>query len=128
MGTISKTTCLQCGHTFIDRSGGGRLFHQFRCENCGESKFVSHEEMGEAYDRYADKSIQDFFGELQNEPNFKIEGEHEKDYEKDYEKDVESIVGRCECGGRYLLHAPSRCPKCHSTQLETDDSDTIIYD
>ncbi len=124
MGTLSKTTCLQCGHTFMDGSGGGFLFDQFRCENCGESRSVSHEELGEAYDRYAEKIIQVFFGEVQNGPDCEIE----RDYEKDYEKNVENIIGKCTCGGRYLLHAPSRCPKCHSTQLETDDSTTIYYD
>ena len=128
MGTISKTTCLQCGHTFMDRSGGGFFFDQFRCENCGKSRDVSHEELGEVYDRYSEKSIDDMFSDLYEEvqsgPNYVVE----KDYEKDYENEVENIIGKCKCGGRYLLYAPSRCPKCHSTQLEIDDSKTIFFD
>ena len=124
MGTSSKTTCIDCGHTFMDSSGGGRSFDQFRCENCGESIFVSHKELGEVYDTYGEIIFQKFLKELEGD----YKEDDNKDYEKDYESGAQEIIGKCTCGGRYLLNAPSRCPNCHSTHLETDDSDIIYYD
>lgn len=35
----------------------------------------------------------------------------------------------CECGGRFTLEAPPRCPKCRSTDLERDPSGyEVMYD
>jgi hypothetical protein len=35
----------------------------------------------------------------------------------------------CDCGGRFTSEAPSRCPRCRSTELERDPGGLeIMYD
>jgi predicted RNA-binding Zn-ribbon protein involved in translation (DUF1610 family) len=35
----------------------------------------------------------------------------------------------CECGGRFTMDAPPRCPNCRSTELARDpDGISILYD
>lgn len=31
---------------------------------------------------------------------------------------IESVAGRCECGGKFKVDAPPRCPQCRSLNIE----------
>ncbi len=35
--------------------------------------------------------------------------------------------GKCSCGGKFLVDAPPRCPKCKPTDIEEGEVD-ILYD
>ena len=128
MGQTVKAKCLECSYHFTLNSGGGFFFHLLRCENCGSTKSISFEELGEIHLRYLkglsgpyciasathDKNIQD---NAQIEPLSKSE----------YDKQITILAGTCKCGGRFTFDEPPRCPKCRSTRISEGDT-TIFYD
>jgi len=46
-------------------------------------------------------------------------------FSKDYHK-FEKIAGICECGGKFKIQAPPRCPKCSSIEFELSGKNNII--
>ncbi len=38
----------------------------------------------------------------------------------------EKIAGKCECGGKFKINAPPRCPKCSSSEYELSGKKNII--
>lgn len=130
MGKRYSATCNSCGHKFRVSEGGGFFFHLLKCEKCGGDKSVDFDELGDIHLGYL-KGL--------SEPYCMASSEHDKyvreNYpgesltEEEYHQEVENIAGKCECGGQYKFHAPSRCPKCKSTNIVQDpDGELIFYD
>jgi hypothetical protein len=128
MGDLVKAKCRKCGSTFAVHHGGGFRFHLVRCGDCGKTKSIGFDELGELHLRYLkglpgpycfatekhDRAVQE---QAQIEPISKDE----------YHKGIEAIAGKCRCGGRYCLDAPPRCPECRSTQIDEGEI-TMFYD
>jgi hypothetical protein len=131
MGISFNAICNQCGHKFMVSKGGGFVFHRLECDTCGNSKSMSFEEIGEPHLRY----LKGLPG-----PYCIATREHDKDVKENYPGEplsreeyhsmVENLAGKCSCGGSFKFDAPSRCPKCRSSNLreDPDDPGRICYD
>ncbi len=130
MGSSFGGICNTCDEKFEICDGGGFSFHLLHCDKCGKDKSIEFEEIGEAHLRYVkglpgpytitsrenDKNIQD------NYPGNPMS-------EDEYHAAVEDLAGACKCGGHYKFDAPTRCPKCKSTDLRPDpDQPHVCYD
>jgi hypothetical protein len=130
MGSSFGAICKSCNHKFTVCEGGGFLFHLLHCDKCGKDKGIGFGEIGTPHLRYIkglpgpyciataeqDKYIRENFpGETLSE--------------EEYNDIVEKIAGKCECGGQFKFDAPSRCPKCNSTEYDLDpEADCSDYD
>ena len=104
------------------------MFHQFRCGQCGRTKNVSFDELGDLHVRYL-PSVE---GRGRQSTSSGDEGSEKPDVveplsREEYEAGVEEIAGKCRCGGRFTLGAPTRCPKCRSVNLKEGEI-TMFYD
>lgn len=128
MGHQVKAKCRECGSTFTVDHGGGFIFHLVRCENCGKTKSIGFDELGELHQRH----LKGLPG-----PYCVASAEHDKDIrehaqvepisEDEYHRRIEAIAGTCRCGGSYCLDASARCPKCRSTRIDEGEI-TVMYD
>jgi len=106
MGMTYNATCRNCGNTFTSRYGGGFSFVDVRCDKCGKEKT-------------APNKVLNMLCLVINEDKFKINEE--------INLEIEAAIGRCECGGRFSINAPVRCPQCKSTDIE-EGPGVILYD
>ena len=125
MGSASSFICRACGTPFMARDGGGFLFDLLHCDACGETRSVSHEELGDIHlgfvkglpGPYAvsrmrlDRQIKDTY---RGQPLTRDE----------YHAAAEATLERCDCGGRFRYDAPARCPGCRSTDEQWDPDPT----
>lgn len=128
MGHEAEATCLDCGKTFTVAHGGGFSFHLVRCDECGKAKSMNFEDLGEIHLRYV-KGMKGPYCIASSEHDEYVQ-KHvpvEPISEDEYHKEIETLAGECECGGKYTLDAPPRCPQCRSAQLE-EGGPTIMYD
>ena len=106
-------TCRECEKAFSASRGHGRRFQQLRCDACGDTLLVGHEEIADLHRRFmiaADKA-----GEIDDWE----EGSRAFDRASDeFREGVEAFAGKCSCGGRFRYGAPIRCPSCCSTDVE----------
>jgi len=132
MGSSHGVICQACGTAFRVFGGGGFFFDLLHCDQCGEAKSVSHQELGDihlgfvkglpgpyAVSRSAlDQRIKEgFTGPV-------LTGE-------EYRAAAEESLEPCSCGGRFRYDAPMRCPTCRSTaeRWEPDPSAGMaLYD
>jgi Zn finger protein HypA/HybF involved in hydrogenase expression len=129
MGERFRAKCLDCGDTFTMNQGGGFFFHLLGCEKCGRTKTIGFEELGEVHDRYL-KGLPCPYCRASSEHDRYVR-EHvdvEPMSEDEYHREVEKIVGKCKCGGQYVFDAPSRCPKCRSTNFKRSGNVVMMYD
>ena len=59
MGISFDATCRECGKAFSASRGHGRRFQQLRCDACGDTLLVGHEEIADLHRRFmiaADKA------------------------------------------------------------------------
>lgn len=128
MGQIVEATCRECGESFQVDHYGGFTFHLVRCDQCGSTKSIGFEELGELHIRYL-KSLKvpysvatakhdEMARQLPSRPPIS---------EDVYHVGVEVAAGHCDCGGKYKLDAPPRCPKCRSTNI-SEGQITLFYD
>lgn len=103
MGHSYEAVCKDCGHHFVVWDGGGFGFDLLRCDQCGETKGLSHKELGGL------QRIGDF-----------DEGES-------YLEALAALTGLCHCDGHFRYHAPIRCPECRSTAMENGVG-LLMYD
>lgn len=103
MGSVNTATCNDCGHTFRVSGGGGFLFYELRCEKCGASKQIRHDEVN--------IEVSDAKSGM---------GKHDR-------SEIERLAGSCRCGGRFTFDAKPRCPKCKSVDIEVGEP-TLFYD
>lgn len=128
MGCVVNIKCLSCNHEFEANQGGGFYFHLLRCNKCGKSKNLGFDEIYETHCRHL-KGIGIPFSMATAEHDRRIidDPDIKPISNAEYKKEVERIAGSCECGGHFILHAPIRCPKCGSTELEELEA-TLHYD
>jgi hypothetical protein len=101
MGSSRDVICESCGHRFQASEGGGFFFHLLHCDLCGREKSVGFDELGDAQPLTEDE----------------------------YSSVIEQTAGSCDCGGRYQMEAPPRCPVCRSVEFREDPSGTTaMYD
>lgn len=130
MGTHFGATCRTCGHEYGVDLGGGFTFHLLRCDQCGKTKDISFEELGDTHKRYI-KGLKVPRSGFTAEEDRRIQKEFKGRplSEAKYHAAVEAFAGVCECGGQLRFHAPVRCPVCHSTEhTEAPNADHICYD
>ena len=128
MGQEVEARCLDCGASFAVCHGGGMFFHLVRCNECGDTKSISFDELGEIHQRYV-KGLSKPYSTASSEDDEEIQklASLEPISETEYLNAIESTAGKCKCGGNYTLSAPPRCPKCHSTRLKEGDI-IMMYD
>ena len=113
MGSRDDARCLDCAESFMVDSGGGFFFHLLRCDQCGHTKSVGFDELGELHLRYL-KGLGEPYAVISAEHDRYV-GEHvdvEPIDEKEYRAGVAEAAGSCECAGRFTFDAPPRCPRC----------------
>jgi hypothetical protein len=129
MGWSHSAVCKECGERFTVNSGGGFLFHLLRCTQCGETKSLSFEELGEVHLQYL-KGLEGPYsvatGPADQAARETYSGRAIS--EATYHRKVEKIAGDCRCGGRFTFRARPRCPKCRSRRLEDVFEDVVMYD
>ncbi|GBE66123.1 hypothetical protein MFM001_25850 [Mycobacterium sp. MFM001] len=128
MGSANAAQCLDCGKSFTVSSGGGFFFHLLRCEECGKTRAIGFDELGDLHLRYLKGSTM---------PHSVASAKHDElvreyvDVEPisatQYWAGVEALAGHCECGGNITFDAPARCPACRSLQIE-QGPELILYD
>lgn len=107
MGHQFGAICSACGHHFTVSDGGGEMFELLHCDECGRSRSVEYAKLGDAHQ--ADQ--------------------HGPAARQEYCQALERHAGGCRCGGHFRLSAPSRCPRCRSTDYREDpDAPSILYD
>jgi hypothetical protein len=128
MGHQVNATCRTCGNTFTVDHGGGFYFHLVRCANCGKTKSLSFDELGELHLRYL-KGLPGPYcvANAEFDKGIQENAQIEPISEDEYHKGIEAIAGTCRCGGRYCLDAPPRCPKCRSKRIDEGEI-TVMYD
>ncbi len=131
MGSRSEASCLDCGESFMVSEGGGfffGFFHLLRCEECGDTKSIGFDELGELHLRYL-KELPGPYSMVSAEHDRYVR-EHapvEPISEQEYWAGVEAAAGSCECGGRFVFDASPGCPACRSTNI-AEGTTTICYD
>jgi hypothetical protein len=128
MGHQVEAKCRECGSTFTVDHGGGFSFHLVRCLNCGKTKSIGCDELGELHLRYL-KGLPGPYSvaNAEHDKEIRERAQVEPISEDEYYRGIEAIAGACRCGGRYCLDSPPRCPKCHSTQIDEGEI-TVMYD
>ncbi|MCF8131316.1 MAG: hypothetical protein K9N10_22625 [Deltaproteobacteria bacterium] len=128
MGHIAGKKCLDCGCTFMEEHGGGFSFHLVRCDECGGTKQIGFDEIGELHLQYL-KGLDGAYCIASSEHDKNVQEHAQVDpiTEDEYNRGIDVAAGKCECGGKYTLDAPHRCPECRSTNLEEGEVG-IMYD
>ncbi len=120
MGYTISATCRECGCRFKVKYGGGFVYHQLRCDRCGEAISVGFHELGDLHLRYVKELPKRPYAFATSERDIHIKDHVKCKYisKKDYYKGVEEFAGKCVCGGDFTMDAPPRCPKCRSDEIE----------
>jgi predicted Zn-ribbon and HTH transcriptional regulator len=129
MGHTYQARCKKCGHEFEVSEGGGFAFHLLRCDECGKTKSISFDEIGEPHLRYI-KGLKIPYSIATQEKDRQIQENYpgEPISEEKYHSEVEKVVGKCGCGGQFRFEAPPRCPKCKALDIEDTGKGGILYD
>ena len=128
MGRRYSATCNDCGHKFLVSEGGGFFCHLLKCDKCGGDKHIDFDELGEVHSRYLN-NLPGPYCVAPSEHDQHVQEKHPRGSlaDEEYHQEVENIVGKCKCGGQYKFYAPSRCPKCKSTNIVQDPDGELIY-
>ena len=127
MGSGHQARCLECAESFVVNRGGGFFFHMLRCDQCGQTKSIGFDELGELHLRYL-KGLSGPYAMISAERDRYVR-EHldvEAIDEQEYHAGVEEAAGSCECGGRFTFDAPPRCPGCRSTRHRGRADDYLL--
>ena len=120
MGCKLSAVCRDCHSSFEVYEGGAILSHALRCEECGETKFVSIYDLGELHTRFAKGLPGAYAGLTERKDAFIREFEPvEPISQTEYFAGIEAVAGHCSCGGKFTLTASPRCPACRSTNVST---------
>jgi hypothetical protein len=119
MGAQSPAKCLDCQKKFTVSRGGGFSFHLVRCGECGKTKGIQFDELGELHLRYL-KGLPGPYSiaTAEHDASVRQDATVEPIDEDQYHEGIDAMAGECRCGGRYSLDAPPRCPKCRSPRIE----------
>jgi predicted Zn-ribbon and HTH transcriptional regulator len=128
MGSSNKAKCKSCGHKFEASEGGGFMFDLLRCDTCGASKSVGHDEVAEHFRRFVKGSgVRYSVATSERDRQILQDPEISPMSEDEFHAKVEEHAGTCSCGGHFKYDAPIRCPKCRSTKIK-EGKTTEFYD
>jgi predicted Zn-ribbon and HTH transcriptional regulator len=130
MGCSYQVKCCDCEAEFMVDEGGGMSFQLLRCDQCGDIKWVSFDELGELHLRYL-KGLSGPYCIASAEYDREVReyAPMEPITEEEYHAGIEAMMKPCECGGKLTFNAPARCPECRSTKFEEiDGGSCICYD
>ena len=97
--------CRACGHEWQgELIGGLRSAGQYRCDRCGEARWVHVEDL-ERTGLMERRSIWDL-----------------------NRREAKRVLGTCACGGSFDRKAPVRCPECHSDDVDVDRGPVMMVD
>ncbi len=113
--------CLECGTISAIQESGGFLCHLVRCEECGNTKAIEFIHLGDLFLCYLRGLPGPYSAASKLDGEFQEYADLEPISEDEYHRGVETFAGNCECGGRFTLNAPLRCPECHSTRIRKND-------
>ncbi len=128
MGSSCEATCRQCGHRFEERIGGGFFFHLLHCDRCGEPKSVDFHTLGALHSAYL-KGLPGPYSVVSARHDRAVKEGFEGPAvsEAEYHAAIEASLPKHDCGGRFRFEAPTRCPKCRSTDVEPGPN-LVLYD
>ncbi len=66
MGSANAAQCLECGKAFTVSHGSGFFFHLLRCGECGRTRAIGFDELGDLHLRYLKGSLP--LGEIRGRP------------------------------------------------------------
>jgi hypothetical protein len=130
VGSIFSAICDECGEGFRVRVGGGFTSHDFHCDQCGAHRSVQFSELGELHFRFL-KGIDVPYSIATSKRDEWIREHYsgEPISESEYYSEAANMLPACECGGRFRIDAPPRCPKCRSARFKDDPSGfSLDYD
>jgi hypothetical protein len=115
VGTTRGVVCQECGHRYQASEGGGFFFHLLHCDRCGRERSIDFDELGDAHLRYV-KGLPGPWtvGTMDADKHIEETYPAEALSEDEYRAIAEKAAGPCECGGRFSMKAPPRCPRCKS--------------
>ena len=128
MGHHVDATCQDCGQPFTVDHGGGFVFHLLRCDNCGRTKLIGFDQLGELHLRYL-KGLPGPYcvGTSEHDKYVREQVDIQPISEEEYHRNVEKIAGKCKCQGKYAFEASPRYPICHSTRIK-EGGIILMYD
>jgi hypothetical protein len=112
--------CFDCDSVFYHESGGGFGFHSLDCDKCGKHKLLDFSKLRDIQRRHFHKHPAGcgttwlYVREVNLGNN-----------QDTYYTEVERAAGNCECEGKYRFNAPTRCPKCKSTNVQCEKNSLI---
>jgi hypothetical protein len=115
MGQASGYICRTCGDRFTVRSGGGFFFDLLHCDQCGATRSVSHQELGDIHLGFV-KGLPGPYAVSR----MRMDREIKEHYpgptltRDEYHAAAEVTLESCACGGRFRYDAQARCPSCRS--------------
>lgn len=130
MGSSEGMMCKKCRRHFVVDEGGGFFSYLLRCDRCGWTKSINFAELGDLHSAYL-KGLSGPYAVISQEHDRQIKAEYPGPAlsEVEYHAVIEGRLKRHKCGGQFRFDAPPRCPKCRSTELESDpDGPNIMYD
>lgn len=132
MGSQAGYICRTCGTAFTVRSGGGFFFDLLHCDACGETKSVSHQELGDIHLGFV-KGLPGPYAVARSRMDRQIKDTYEGEplTRDEYHAAAEATLEACACGGRFRYDAPARCPGCRSTHEQWDGDPAaghVLYD
>ncbi|MFA8435751.1 MAG: hypothetical protein ACEPOZ_14635 [Marinifilaceae bacterium] len=128
MGHCKRAVCRSCGFHFQVEHGGGFFFHLLRCDQCGETKDIGFDQLGEIHLAYLKGLGGPYCVATMEQDKYIRENYQGKAISlEEYHSKIERLCGQCQCGGQFRFNAQPRCPECKSTEIEEGEK-TLLYD
>jgi hypothetical protein len=132
MGSMTSYICRTCGTHFMANEGGGFFFDLLRCDTCGKTRSVSHQDLGDIHLGFV-KGLPGPYAVARAGMDREIRATYPgRPLTRDeYHAAAEATLDACACGGRFSYHAPARCPHCRSTRELWDEDPRgahVFYD
>lgn len=130
LGSATSYICKACGVRFMARDGGGFFFDLLHCDTCGDTRSVSHEDLGEIHLGFV-KGLPGPYAVGRSAMDRRIKETYEGEplSRDQYHAAAQATLDACGCGGRFTYDAPARCPECRSTEdrWEEDPEGPMIF-
>ena len=111
MAQKMKAQCNDCGDVFTDTIGNTAQTIMFRCKSCGHKKSIDHEQL--TFPRRSESEDLEDLNESLNSGR--------THYRQDFWDANQAVIGMCEACGGEMEANNSRCPRCHSSNVEEQE-------